>query len=88
MPIDEDFEARALEAAAKVRCIRCAAVLLQEASVTGAVLVRYDVAATRQQSAGHLCGKCGLLFREFLQPHLVTDPGFQKIKKELMRRWG
>lgn len=82
------LEARAAEAAAQAGCSRCKAVILEEGSLIGLVFVRMEAVATRQKDAVQLCGKCGLLLREFLRPERLDDPRYQAAADLLRRTWG
>lgn len=77
-----------VETAKKAKCSRCKAVVVEESSVTGTVMVSYYVPALGVRQRGILCGKCGLAFREWLYPELADSPEFQAVKTELLRRFG
>ena len=78
------LEERAERAAETAQCSRCGVVILQEESKTGVVFGRLIVPILGVTHTYQLCGKCGLLLREFLFPGILDDPVYLAIKNRLL----
>ena len=76
-----------LAKAREAKCSRCEAVVVDEPSVTGTIMVSYYVPTLGVRHRVVLCGACGLAFREFIQPNLLQDPLYTAVKAELQARW-
>lgn len=74
--------------ASEAHCVRCGEQIIAQESMTGTVMVQYYVPALGVRERGFLCGLCGLAFKEFLRPDLLTNEAFQDMKVELQGRWG
>lgn len=82
-PLPDDVMATAREA----KCARCDAVVVDEPSIVGTVMLNYYVPATGLKDRVVLCGMCGLVFREFLRPEVLNNPAFQAAKAALQEKW-
>lgn len=76
-----------IENASKAHCARCKEQIVAQESMTGTVFVNYYVPALGKREREFLCGMCGLAFREFMYPELLTNETFQNVKGMLQERW-
>ena len=76
-----------MEVARQAKCARCQAVVVDEPSKVGTVMVNYYIPAFGVRERVYLCGACGLGFGEYLNPAKLSDPMYQAVKAELQSRW-
>ncbi len=76
-----------IDKAREAVCARCQAVVVDEPSKTGTVMINYYVPALGVNERVYLCGACGLGFGEYLNPAKLSDPMYQAVKAELQSRW-
>jgi len=76
-----------VELAKTAACLRCGVQIVGSSSLIGTVMVNYYLPAVGIRKRGVLCGACGLVFREFLQPELEHNPAHQAIVAELRKLW-
>lgn len=84
----EGLPQETVDTARQAKCTRCEAVVVDELSVLGVIMVSYYVPALGLRQRAILCGACGLLLRELLVPKIVEDPLYQTVKAELLGGWG
>lgn len=92
IPLTDDprfsgLPASTVERAKSAHCSRCAAVVVDEPSIAGTLMLQYYVPALGVRQRAILCGACGLAFREFLLPSLAEDQTYQAVVAELRSRW-
>jgi hypothetical protein len=76
-----------LERAKEATCGRCGEQIVGSPSMAGTVMVQFYVPATSARGRGFLCGACGLLFREFIDPSLADNPAYQSAARQLREMW-
>lgn len=70
-----------------IKCLRCTTEVVDEPSLSGTTLVNYFVPILDTKKRGVLCGKCSVLFMEFLDPLRTDNPLYQVAKQELLSQW-
>jgi hypothetical protein len=83
----DELPQEVVDMARTAACARCKAVVVDEPSKMGTVLLSYYVPALGMNVRTFLCGACGLVFREFLDPSILDDPMYLAVKAELQARW-
>lgn len=86
-PEDHDLPQEVVDLARTALCVRCKAVVADEPSRMGTVLLSYYVPVLGVRERTFLCGACGLGFREFLNPEMADNPQYLAVKAELQSRW-
>lgn len=81
------LEQKAARAAKRTRCGRCQVVILDSPSAMATVTGYYRAPALGTVTPYSLCGECGLLLREFLNPRLLDDSVYRASAKILREAW-
>lgn len=71
-----------IDKAREAICVRCQAVVVDEPSRAGTVMINYYVPALGVRERVVLCGACGLGFGEYL-----NDPTYLAAKAQLQAMW-
>lgn len=87
-PGDEPIPAPVMELAARARCSRCSTSIVDDPSMIGSMFVSSYSPQNDSRNRFTLCGRCGLLFREFIKPDLANDQTYLEAKQVLLELWG
>lgn len=69
-------------------CTRCGVVAFDDESRALAVAGHLVNSTLNSVSSILLCGRCNLILIEFLFPHRVGDPTWEKYKHDKWEKWG